>query len=330
MQKVFSYTRNVLLVLGLLAGSFFGFQSLFVSAEGPIEISTCAELQMIGNDIEYPSNGDYVLTQNINCGEGAPEGSDTRVWNPNEDEWEGGVVGSELISDNYEGVINNGYFGFQPVSLDGGSFDGAGYTISNLWIFRKTGEDVGLFGIISGSTIENLIIDNASVVGGDGTGVLAGRIDDNSTISDITISDSMARAYIQFHGGMLVGEMSNSVVTNVTIDGGFVHGSGNTIGGIIGSVSRSTITNSTTSADVDGGHSVGGAFGQVRHSIITNVHSTGNVLGEDNEDIGKTDIYNIGGFIGEIVDIDEVDMPTTISNSSSSGVVTVNQVTNND
>ena len=311
-----------------LAVFFMSLSALYT--EGPIGISSCLELQMIGNELSHPLDGHYVLTQHINCGAGAPEGNDTRFWNENIDEWVDENVWEILIPDTLDGVINNGYFGFEPIYLSGGSFDGAGYTISNLWIFRKTGEDVGLFSVISSSTITNLIIDNASVVGGDGTGVLAGRIDNNSTISHITISDSMARAYIQFHGGMLAGEMSNSVVTNITIDGGFVHGSGNIIGGIIGLISKSTITDSTTSADVDGGYSVGGAFGQVRHSIITNVHATGNVLGEDNEYIGKTDIYNIGGFIGEIIDIDEMDMPTTISNSSSSGGVTVNQVTNND
>lgn len=315
-------------ILAILLTSFL-IGGNFINADEPIGISTCLELQMIGSDPEtYPVSGNYILTGDINCGEGAPEGNDTRFWNSNENEWEGGIVDGELITDNYEGVVNNGYSGFEPLYLNGGSFDGAGYTISNLWIFRKNTNDVGLFGTIFDSTVQNLTISSASVVGGNWTGILAGRIEDGSVIENITINNSMMRAYIANDGGMLTGELNNSSATDIIVSGGNAHGSGNIIGGIIGFVSKSTVTDSTTSADVDGGYAIGGAFGEVRHSEITNVHATGNVLGEDNENIGKTNIYSIGGFIGRIQDIDEEDIPTKISNSSSSGSVTVNQITN--
>lgn len=303
----------VLWVLTLPVGMQFAFAD-----DHTIEISTCEELQMIGSDSEtYPVSGDYVLTQDINCGEGAPEGSDTRFWNANEAEWVDGIVGGTLIVDTLNGVVNNGYSGFDPVTLENGSFNGNGYTISNLWIFRKGESDVGLFRLADNSDVENVIISNAAVVGGNQTGVLAGRVEDGSELSNITINDSMARAYLSFHGGMLAGEMNDSSASDITITGGNVHGSGNIIGGIVGFLYGSTVTDSNTSADTDGGNRIGGAFGEVRDSQLTNIHVTGNVLGEDN-DAGNKEAREVGGFAGQVEN-------STISNSSFTGTVTAEQ-----
>lgn len=69
-----------------------------------------------------------------------------------------------------------------------GGFDGAGYTINNLYINRNTTDFVGLFGYIlassSNNTFRRLKITNAYVKGKDVCGILAGKIE-NCKINNI-------------------------------------------------------------------------------------------------------------------------------------------------
>jgi hypothetical protein len=313
--KVVAIAVSFLLIIASIV-----FTKNYVKADGPIEISTCAELQLIGSDpVEYPENGDYVLANDIDC-------SDTATWNPNEDEWEDAIVGGTLIPDTLDGVINNGYFGFAPITLDGGSLTSApgapegGYTISNLWIFRKGSDNVGIFNHITDSQITNIQIDNAQIVGRPFTGILSGNITASSTVSDITITDSMVRSYLSVYGGGLVGVIVGSNIFNITISDTNVHGSGNIIGGLAGETkNNSTVSNSNLiNVNVDGGYSIGGAFGEVYDSDIDNVHVIGNILGEDLELDEKDTVRWIGGFVGQMDS-------GTISNSSFSGMVNINQ-----
>ena len=96
---------------------------VFGTLEHPWEINNCVELQNMNQHL----GGNYVLGQDINCY------NDTQL--PN-------------------GALYNGGLGFEPVGKDNlhfvGSFDGGGYTISNLMINRPQTNRVGLFGILKG------------------------------------------------------------------------------------------------------------------------------------------------------------------------------------
>ena len=111
-----------------------------------IEISTIAQLQLIGNDPGYPLDGDYVLTQDIDA-------SDTVNW--------------------------NGGAGFEPIgtTLDApfsGTFDGQFYLIDGITINRPSTDVVGVFKGISG-TVTNLAI-NGSVIGKNNTAIISGGL----------------------------------------------------------------------------------------------------------------------------------------------------------
>lgn len=294
---------------------------LFAGGDGteldPYQITTCQQLQDINENLDAY----YVLNNSIDC-------VGTESWNGNEDEWVDGVIAGELIPDEYTIVENNGYFGFEPIGQDSanaysgpgftGSFDGQGYTISNLWIFRKLEPNVGLFGYATNATIKDVTLSNARIVGQQNTG---GFIGYGSVLSleDLVNNNGMVRAYLSYRGGGIVGWLENSPsVTRLTVTEGNVHGSGNVIGGLIGLIDNSTVTYSESSADIDGGEYIGGAFGQLNTSTVTDVTASGNVVSNSNEDeylpgISKSGYYT-GGFAGYIAQ-------STITNGNASGLV---------
>lgn len=305
----FAYTQNILAFSGEGDG---------LSAETAFIITTCAQLQEMNGEFDAY----YKIGNDIDCAVSA-------TWNENTDEWVDGVVGGTLIDDEYVGVVNNGYSGFEPIgrddSLNGsgngftGTLDGQNYTISNLWIFRKDQNYTGLIGYATNATIKNLTLDNAQIVGQSDTGGFLGYGSEVS-LQNLTNNEGMVRAYLAYDGGGIAGEIANgSVATQLTVTGGTVHGSGNVIGGLVGKVNNGTVTNSSTGADVDGGEYVGGAFGEVEVSSIDNVDATGDVVSNDGDDLyieffSKNGYYT-GGFAGRIYG-------STIDDSTASGAVT--------
>lgn len=112
----------------------------------PVErtISDCDELQAMQ---EYLSDN-YTLTQDIDCYE-------TETWNEGD--------------------------GFDPIGGADyrfeGSFDGAGHTISGLYIDRESTEYVGLFGVVEeGSNVRNVGLIDVDVTGYEYVGALVGGL----------------------------------------------------------------------------------------------------------------------------------------------------------
>ncbi len=266
----------------------------------PYEITSCGQLQEMDNN----PHAHYVLSQDIDCTESA-------TWNINLEEFEDGDSDNPLIPDSYASttgsdtnVINNGYFGFLPIGDADipftGSLDGAGHTISNIWIFRKTESNIGLFGKTLSAEISNLSLTNSNIVGQYSTGGIVGSMDGGEA-SDITLSNNMVRAYLSYQGGGFAGEITDgATVDNVTNTGGTVHGSGSVIGGIVGYLEDATITDSHSSAAVDGGDYIGGFVGSVSGGTITDSYATGNVRSDRLEyPFIKSGNYS-GGFAGYI------------------------------
>ena len=106
MQKYFrqlSSTVGVAILMMPIIGVFTPHIATALEGE-PILIETCDDLNLINDDLA----GDYQLADDINCATTADD-------NPNVSEWDGEDVGGTLIADPLDGVVNNGYNGFEPI-----------------------------------------------------------------------------------------------------------------------------------------------------------------------------------------------------------------------
>ncbi|MCC5910450.1 MAG: S-layer homology domain-containing protein, partial [Clostridiaceae bacterium] len=194
------------------------------------------------------------------------------------------------------------------------TFDGGGFSISNLNIYRQDEDYVGLFGYIgSNAKIQNLNLTDATVEGQDYIGVLVGY--NVGDIRDITVSGELFGN--QFVGG-LIGENRtyptvNNTVSNVNVTGtervggligqnygqyikvenssahGKVIGSNRYIGGLVGFNGYwASVNQSHATGDVEGVSTVGGLVGYSHTGNLENSYASGDVTGAS----------QIGGLIG--------------------------------
>ena len=206
-----------------------------------------------------------------------------------------------------------------------GSYNGDGHTIDGLFISRGSDSDIGLFGYINNSTIENLGATNVDVTGDRKTGGLVGYIINSCTISNCfsTGDVSVNRDYV---GGLLgLGYSSCTIrncystcnVTGVGVVGGLVgfnwnnstvsncYSTGsvsgsNNVGGLVGSNLNSTVNNSFWDTTTSGQSSSAGGTGKTTAEMTTDAHSYPNFYTDagwdfKGESINGTDnIWNIG------------------------------------
>lgn len=204
----------------------------FAGGEGtqtnPWEVSSGADLDRMR---ENP-DGHYVLTSDIDLG-----GDDTG------------------------GQFYNGGAGWQPVGSDAvpftGSLDGAGHTISGLFVNRSSTDNVGLFGVLSASAeVSNIVLMNADVTGDSHVGVLAGF--NRGAISNIyVVGEVSAQAFV----GGLVGIHEGSITDSYAVAA--VSG-GTDTGGLVGSDDDGGTTGTTTDSfwHIDVSNQVVSAGGQ--------------------------------------------------------------------
>ncbi|MCA1901310.1 MAG: PASTA domain-containing protein [Candidatus Hydrogenedens sp.] len=109
----------------------------------PVEkqISNLNELNNIGRDLNYPWDGQYTLTTDIDA-------SDTVSW--------------------------DGGLGFKPIGIFTGRFDGNGHVIKNLYINRWSSKSVGFIGNLIRGEVLNLGLKNIQVTGNMYVGCLIG------------------------------------------------------------------------------------------------------------------------------------------------------------
>lgn len=142
-----------------------------------------------------------------------------------------------------------------------GTYDGGGYTISNLSHVASLGNYAGLFGDNNGSTIKNLGLISITITGSTNTGAIAGRLYNSTIISNCYSSGSV-------QGGQRVG-------------------------GIAGYMSTSSISGCYSNTTVVGSSEVGGVAGQIYlNSIVSNSYSRGNISAEG------SNYGNAGGLVG--------------------------------
>ncbi|MEW5798839.1 MAG: GLUG motif-containing protein [Bacteroidota bacterium] len=232
----------------------------------------------------------------------------------------------------------DGGSGFIPIGNGSpyftGTYDGQGYTISNLFISRSGGIG-GLFGYATGGTLKNIGLTNLNFTGQQRIGGVAGYI------SDVIINNCYSTGTISASGGFdvggLVGRNENSTISNsyssVSISstsfyvGGLVganNGSSasitncyatgslnvntNDVGGLVGVNQGSAQINysyATGNVDAGGGFQVGGLVGENNSATINNCYAAGNAT---------STVFYVGGLVGLNTS------SATITNSYSKGI----------
>ena len=262
-------------------------------ANSRIEIATLAQLRRLSErSQDWSSAVTVVLTADIDA-------SDTSTWN---------------VGDHDNNVATGPVpMGFSPVGSETnpfqGSFDGAGFAISNLTINRPANDNIGLFGYISGADITDLGVANASITGDEYVGGLVGYATSSSTITASYATGAVTGSGNFSYVGGLVGIADNSSIT-ASYATGAVTGSGFFVGGLVGiAFNGSTITASYATGAVTGSRSyVGGLVGYLRdNSSITASYATGAVTGS---------VSYVGGLVGYALN------SSTITASYATGAVT--------
>ena len=190
-----------------------------------------------------------------------------------------------------------------------GTFDGDGHIISGLKIVNisKNLQNVGLFGVLDGAVVKNLVIEDARVYGYNHVGILAGQIKGESVITDVTVEGTAAAntssggyasdAAVGGLAGKIFGSSSGSRATieNVTATVNTVNlGATSKTGGIAGEVSNAYIVDTSVSAtgnNILGRYYVGGIVGAMSSGTsLYNVSVDGT--------IGGNGAYAVGGITG--------------------------------
>ena len=187
-------------------------------------------------------------------------------------------------------------YDFIPISFFSGSFDGNGYTISNLTI-NSDNASVGLFGVTRSADISNVILENVNIV------------------------STYPSSYCPECTGGLIGYGENTIVYRCSVSGS-VTAEGDEIGGLIGYLKGGDVQQCFSSAMITGDEYsayIGGFIGRVnsdglffKESVLKDCYATGTVNFGVNADW-------TGGFAGGLDDGD-------ISNCYSSGSVGTNSI----
>lgn len=243
---------------------FFFLLAFPVISWAQVEITTWAELSAINTD-ETSLAQDYILKNDLNS---SSEGYDT-----------------------YASSSANEGAGWLPIGNTTtkftGSFDGGGFTISDLYIDRSTSY-VGLFGYTDYTTcvISDLKLVDVNITGQGYVGALIGI--DGGTISGCSVDGGTVTGIVNYTGGLFgrargtITECWSNVTTSATQ---------NSVGGLIGRAFNATISSSYAKGNVSGTYYVGGLIGEHERSTTTNSYAWGNVTGNTTE-------QSVGGFVG--------------------------------
>ncbi|WP_337099081.1 S-layer homology domain-containing protein [Paenibacillus sp. YIM B09110] len=212
----------------------------------PHTISTAEQLAAIGTGVAdgYQLNDDYILMNDIDL--------------------------SEYLSDSGGGY--NEAKGWVPIGDAAkpftGTFDGNGHVINNLIIDRIDEEDIGFFGVASG-TIQEIGMTNMEIAGKRTVGGIVGSLLDDGIISN-AYSTGTVTATVQRAGG-LVGKLQGELnETFSTADAIGLSGS-DYIGGLVGESAHAIVTDSFAAGRVTSAAStgVGGLIGASIDTAVT-------------------------------------------------------------
>jgi len=195
--------------------------------------------------------------------------------------------------------------GFDPVGKTGANlfdFNGQGFSITGLFINRPTTDNVGLFGFIDGSPINNVNLIDVNIIGRDKVGGLVG-FKRFGLIENVSVSGAVkGRNSVGIMAGAgFFPQLLNDDATGTV--SGFTK-----VGGLIGEIQRNNfINNSFAIANVSGTNEIGGLAGSFQGvGLMENSYSEGSVSG----------FNSVGGLVGRFF------TGAVINNSNSGATVT--------
>ncbi|MDR2538643.1 MAG: hypothetical protein LBC43_03280, partial [Bifidobacteriaceae bacterium] len=191
------------------------------------------------------------------------------------------------------------------IGCDGGTdCDNAGPSSIYGYKIESTDSLQGLFGVIKGATIANLLI-SGIVSGTDSVGGLAGQASASSTITNIMNYGNITGANSV---GGIAGQVESSTVSNCYNQGDIT--GEKMVGGLVGTATgpgsdlTSIISAANAAENIKGDSLVGGLVGETRSGVsISNVYNSGNVSASDSlaggitatlENSGIENAYNVG------------------------------------
>jgi hypothetical protein len=253
-EDTFAYNRTT--VVNLVAEADNGYQ--FVQWTG--DVATIEDINAASTNI----------TMNATC-------SVTAIFATGISDWEGlnatrdNLGGSYVLMNDLDSTTagyeelasstaNEGQ-GWQPIGTEGQPFTGGlygqGHKISDLFVDRPEGQEVGLFGFVGkGGVIENIGLVNATVSGYEHVGALVGSNSEGTVNNSYsTGSTGSVRGYLRIGGlvGWNQGTVSKSYSTvRVTY--------ARSVGGLVG-YNIGTVSDSYSGGSVSGFEYVGGLIG---------------------------------------------------------------------
>ena len=208
--------------------------------------------------------------------------------------YEGKIVklGRDIdLSSIYGENANGEEISWEPIGSNNafkGTFDGNNYTISNIYI--KSNEYYqGLFAIINGAIIKNIIIDNSIITGSHYIGVIGYSenkciLENIHTTKNVIIEATTPDQYACYVGG-IIGCAKETTIQKVSNCATVIGNNGGHVGGIAG-VSYSSISESYNLGNIK-------AYGN-----NSNVACIGGIIGLNSGSIKLSDCYNIGSVEG--------------------------------
>lgn len=174
----------------------------------PYQISTCVQLQSIGNS----ASSYYILTADVDC----------------------------TIDTHSGGALYNSGAGFAPLLSFAGNFNGSGHTVTGLYVYRPSSNYIGLFGSVGSGTVTNVGMRSVDLTGHNMVGGLVGYSYQGSGMG--TVKNSYTTGTVTGVGGAPYGfdgvggviGYSENITTDCYSRATVVKGSVNNAGGAIG------------------------------------------------------------------------------------------------
>lgn len=187
-----------------------------------------------------------------------------------------------------------------------GTFNGKGYTISNLTVDKVADDYIGLFGELFGATIQNVTLKDFVLTGDRLVGTLAGDCTNTDVINVVVINTTIIGD--EYTGGLLgnVYAESSGVISDCSSTGSVTGATAHWIGGLVGAYDDYTMVDCYSEVIVIGYNSVGGLIGSFTGGSVLRSYATGTVDGD----------YYVGGFMGTLY------TPGTVDRCFATGNVT--------
>lgn len=165
-----------------------------------------------------------------------------------------------------------------------GVFDGGNHTITGMSVHAAGIYCAGLFGYVSGGTVQNLRVEGSVKYTGGTFGYVGGIV--GCCDSSGKVTNCLSKVMIAAQGNYYVGGVVGNLITgtiNLCWNEGTVNGGSDSTGGIVGKNSKGTVTNCANFGEVKGSSTAGGIVGR---GAVANSYNLGDVTGAEGSAYG--------------------------------------------